>query len=166
MNVKWSDTERAMLAEMWLCGVSSVDIAPAIGRSRDAVMGRINKSGLMGRQGKGLMHPCGMDAQRAGVDACLADYDANRRGDDYRDVCRVFLAMVASGRDGAALAEVSGVPEQRVAAIAGAFEDTRVWRARSGPPASWWTSGPTAVIEDLQRVAAGIADQMEHAHAA
>lgn len=46
----WTDNDKAMLASLWKAGLSSGKIAQRFGVSRSAIMGTINRMGLMGTE--------------------------------------------------------------------------------------------------------------------
>lgn len=50
---KWTDDQVQTLRRMWLDGKGSGMIARAVGKTRNATMGMINRQGLMGQKGAG-----------------------------------------------------------------------------------------------------------------
>ena len=50
----WNPQELETMQSMWLDGKGSGQIAKVIGRTRNAVMGMINRQGLMGAKGRGM----------------------------------------------------------------------------------------------------------------
>lgn len=155
MSTKWTADETSVLAEMWLCGSSSPEIAQVLGRTRHAVMGRVNKTGLMKRQQTGLMQPCDEATSRAGVDAQIGGPIA---GCSHRHrVERVVMAMVADGRQSHRLASIAGVSQKLVDAVSTELSVSHLWPANDGPPQEWWQEGQIRVDADLIRLAKAVA---------
>ena len=154
MSERWSPTEIGMLTEMWLCGASSRAIAQVLPRTRNAVMGRVDKSGLMGWGGDGVM-PRGTDAGQAAriVTASFRDVmGRSRNSSGHDDVCAVILAMVADGRRSRRTAEISGVPVGEVDRVSAILDDAGLWTLRGAPPMTWWERGTEAFRETVSIV--------------
>ena len=154
MSERWSPTEVGMLTEMWLCGASSRAISQILPRTRNAVMGRVDKSGLMGWGGDGVM-PRDTDTRTAArlVTESFEDLMGRpRTADDMDDVCAVILAMVADGRRSRRIAQISGVSPTETARVSAILDDTELWTLRGAPPAAWWQRGPAAFRETVSVV--------------
>lgn len=165
MRSKWSAVDIAMLNEMWLCGMTSTDIAAILGRPRHAVMGRIDRSGLMGRQGDGIVRPCSADAARHAVNVAIVDYGTGRGDRRYDLTCRIVLALVADGRRSRRVAAVSGVDPHTVRHVLDALDRVGLWPRRGAPPARWWTDGVSRMRRDIRMLTLDMGSK-EWAHAA
>lgn len=164
MGTRWSQSDKDMLREMWLCGLSSGEIARVLGRGRHAVMGAVERNGLMKRQGQGVTRPSPSGIARQAVEAALAEYGTGRGDADYDLVCRAVLALVADGRRSRRAAAIAGVHPRTMRRIGQAL-DQGLWPPCGGPPAAWWEEGLSRVRRDLRALAHDMA-RREWANAA
>lgn len=147
-----------MLSEMWLCGVHSGDIAAMLGKTRNAVMGRIGRTGLMKMQGSGIV-PRGLPAGdiRKAVQATFPDVMGRERGNGILDdVCAIILAMAADGRRSRRIPNVAGADLSLVRKVDEALTLSGEWPRRGGANPGWWLQGHT----EIQRVSNEIADMI------
>lgn len=150
----WTREQGALLAEMWLCGMTSVDIASVTGRTRAAVMGRVNRTGLMKRQGEGVM-PKGTPVQQVALGIAITFPDItgmNRTPSRKDDVASVILAMVADGRRSRRIHSITGLPREVVRDVADALESSGKWPRKGGPEVAWWAHGAGAFRQTVDAV--------------
>lgn len=153
-NPRWTPEEDRILSEMWLCGISSTGVGTVIGRTRNAVMGRVNKTGLMGRQGRGIM-PTGIcDGKvRMGIETMYPQiFDRPRLPGVSDDVAAVVLAFVASGRECRPVHHVAGVTEIVANEVEACMTDLGIWPRGGCPKPEWWTEGHSAIRRDVDMI--------------
>lgn len=150
----WNDEKKFALETMWLWGVSSSGIAASLDMQRNAVMGKVNRLGLMGRGGERL----GMANAQSGLDQRdVAQAVADLIGEPYDPSRRVHLnaavtvAALFTGRHADMVGSTVGQP---AASVEQAFDDlheTGVWRRGKPPPNAWWhhQEGQMAFLLDM-----------------
>lgn len=148
----WSKVHDAMLVEMWLTGAKSGTIGRVIGRSRDAVMGRINRCGLMKKQRTGMFGTCDLEIVRTAVESGMLDFAKEYDGENYRQVFRIVLAMVADGRNSKRLVEITGSDASAIDVVSDALNASKLWPENGGPPEMWWAEGKTVVRADIMHL--------------
>ena len=125
-----------------------------MGRTRNAVMGRINKDGLMGAKGSGMMSTAPIATKKAVVEAMIPDVIEVGLPDDTDTIgtLRIVLAMVADGRTSRRIRAISGQDIRDCRLVNKAMNETGIWNGR-GPSPKWWETGGTAMVHDVTRIA-------------
>lgn len=181
-RVAWTDEDKNTLRTLWLAGRGSGDIARHLGTvSRNAVMGMINRLGLMGRQGTEPAPDAGMvsetaapvdlqtlpesDARTLAEEAFGEPYDQRRPG---HLSALVTLAAVIVGRDPAAVAQATGLHPGTSATVLAMIDDAGVWRADEMPPRHWIDprSGTVSFVMDMLVVEGAVERRFDEVAAA
>lgn len=153
-GAKWTQDERRTLSDMWLAGRSSSEIAANLkGRTRDAVMGMVNRLGLMGRARSGAQaaaldfHSVYMTAldhlKPLGRDETLmwnadgSDLVATHHLLDIHGDVAFLMTVILHGRDPAAIALAYEVTEAEAATRLRRLNDTGLWRDGEPRPVHW-----------------------------
>ena len=138
----WTPERSDALEQMWLWGISSGSIASNLGgMTRNAVMGRLNRAGLMGRGGERL----GAEINGAKVDKqALKDVVAELLHEDYDGRKAVHwhaLVAVTSllvGHRENVLAHALEVNIEAIRHSLDSMHQTGVWKREEHPPSAWW----------------------------
>lgn len=172
-RVAWTDEEKNTLRTLWLSGSGSGDIARHLGSvSRNAVMGMINRLGLMGRQGtepkpeetSAVPPPIPVqtlpqsDARTLVEEAFDEPYDQRQPGHLSG---LVAMAAIIVSRDAAAVSEATGLRLDTSTTVLGMIDDAGVWREGEMPPRYWIDpkSGTVAFVMDML-VVEGVIDRI------
>jgi hypothetical protein len=146
----WTEDRLDRLQTMWLAGVGSGGIATVLAPiGRNAVMGKINRLGLMGRKGDGAMADASDDEVRLKLAEILAE--AAARNDDgspralgMEDELAVAQTAIMVGRRSPRLVTLSCPDPERARAIVARMDETGIWPADRGPPARWFSDPETS----------------------
>lgn len=154
----WTEKEADSLESLWEWGHTSTCISKMLGRyTRNAVMGRIRRQGLMGRQGIRI-NACYRGAQ---IPMDILETAAREMldGDNVQAHVNamVTLAALHVGQDAATIANATGMDVDKVAHALTLLHDTRAWKKGDRPPAHWWhhEEATMAFILDMM-VASGL----------
>lgn len=140
--MKWTPQTVDTLETMWLWGHSSGTIASTLGfPSRNAVMGKLNRLGLMKRGGDYLgARLVGAQVDTAVVERELADLTGSAF--DWKDrMDRSLMVQMISlfvGQHAQTIADAIDRPVEEVAEILVAMDSAGSWRFGERPPAIWW----------------------------
>lgn len=140
--MKWTPQAVDTLESMWLWGHSSGTISTILEfPSRNAVMGKVNRLGLMKRGGEYLgARMVGAQVDVAAVETELADFTG--AAFDWDDpVCRALMVQMIClfvGQHANSVAEASERPVEEIAEVLEAMDATGSWKAGEQPPTAWW----------------------------
>lgn len=154
----WTPERADSLEQMWLWGIHSTSIAHNLGEvTRNAVMGRINRSGLMGRGGERLGRELSgavidRDAAREAVETLL--HEGCDEGRSMHRHALVAVSCLLVGKAPSNIAKALGMDRHLVEASITALHDTDVWRHGEPPPAAWWHHEEGAMAFMLDMMAA------------
>lgn len=159
--MNWTPQTIDTLETMWLWGHSSNTIAATLGfPSRNAVMGKLNRLGLMKRGGDYLgARLIGAKIDMVVVETELADLTGSAF--DWADrMDRTLMVQMISlfvGQDARSVAAAIDHPVSEVAEILVAMDSTGSWKFGERPPAIWWNDkeGNMAFLLDAM-VTAGL----------
>lgn len=141
-----TEEEKDAVLQMWGWGISSVKIANAIGVTRNAVMGRINKIGFIGKKGFYLdkvRHGCLIDHEEMRKDALSLIYEEGVFDEENRlhRNSLVALAALYLGRDEAHVAKAVGLSIDLVRKANDDLHQSGAWRIGEAPNWEWWDKG-------------------------
>jgi len=145
----WTKDRLDRLQTMWLAGVGSNGIASVLAPiGRNAVMGKINRLGLMGRKGEGAMADASDDEIRLKLAEILAeaaarDEDGSPRALGMEDELAVAQTAIMVGRRSPRLVTLSCPDPDTARAIVARMDETGIWPEDRGPPASWFSDPGT-----------------------
>ena len=145
----WTEDRLDRLQTMWLAGVGSNGIASVLAPiGRNAVMGKINRLGLMGRKGEGAMADASDDEIRLKLAEILAeaaarDEDGSPRALGMEDELAVAQTAIMVGRRSPRLVTLSCPDPDRARAIIARMDETGIWPEDREPPASWFSDPGT-----------------------
>lgn len=157
----WSEDRLERMRTMWLAGVGSGEIAslmPPI--TRNAVMGKINRLGLMGRKGAGAMADATDNEIRLKLAELLAEAaahhdDGSPRALGIEDELAVIQTAIMVGRRSPRIAELACPDRSRGQSIVSRLDV--IWPADGEPPAAWFDdadpSGSPAFLIDVMVLA-------------
>jgi hypothetical protein len=146
----WTEERLDRLQTMWLAGVGSGGIAEVLAPiGRNAVMGKINRLGLMGRKGEGAMADASDDEVRlklAGIlaEAAARNDDGSPRALGMEDELAVVQTAIMVGRRSPRVAALSCPDPARAGAIIARLDETGIWPEDRGPPAGWFVERESA----------------------
>jgi len=159
--MNWTPQNIDTLETMWLWGHSSRTISEVLEfPTRNAVMGKINRLGLMKRGGEYV----GARLQGAQLDISIIEQELEELTqsdfdwDDATDrALMVHMAALLVGQDPETVATAISKPLSQVSHTMAAMHATGVWRKGEKPPAKWWDNkeGNVAFLLDAL-VTAGI----------
>jgi len=171
----WTEDRLDRLQTMWLAGVGSADIATVLEPiSRNAVMGRLNRLGLMGRKGEGAMASASDDEIRLKIAEILAEAsaryeDGSPRALGMEDELAVIQTAILVGRRSPRVISLSCTDTAKAKAIVARMGETGIWPEDRGPPAGWFsdpdTTGSACFLVDVMvlagifRKATGVGDE-------
>ena len=138
----WTPEHAWTLEQMWLWGIPSGVISRNMGNlTRNAVMGRVNRAGLMGRGGERLGRELeGAEIDPEGLRETAAElmrepYDA---GNALHRHAEIAVACLLVGHSVRAVAKATGHDRGRVEATIAAMHERGVWKDGEAPPSAWW----------------------------
>ncbi|MFZ3482208.1 GcrA family cell cycle regulator [Sphingomonas sp. 3-13AW] len=141
-RVAWTSEQLANVERMWRDGRTGGQIAKELGVTRNAVMGRIHRMGLLGQGGIPKEVARDNEMRRELQSEFEAAYGrapvCGRRGDAAMLVC---LAAVRAGRSPNVVARWSGVPVHEVMEILSNYHDKGIWLSDDPPPNRWSGDG-------------------------
>lgn len=150
----WSEERKEMLRRLWKARRTSGEIAKQLGGvSRNAVMGMVNRLGLMGKGGSNVPHPTLGEAKNLLAEVLGVPYDHEEAG---HDEVLVAIAGAMCGRDAECIAHCLRMSKGRIDAVLARFHETGVWVAEAPTPDAWFDgrTGNVAMAMDSM-VAAG-----------
>lgn len=150
----WSEERKNTLRRLWKARRTSGEIAKHLGGvSRNAVMGMVNRMGLMGTGGSYVVHATLGEAKNLLHEALGVEYDRDEPG--HNEVL-VAIAGAMCGRDAACIAHCLRTSRSWVDAILARFHETGTWLEGAPTPDGWFAegSGDVAMVMDSM-VAAG-----------
>jgi len=162
----WTDHEKRTLREMWLAGRRSNEIARSLGdRTRNAVMGMVNRLGLMGRkepapavlggdfvtvymEALDRLAPLGRD-EVLGWDDDNEPIETRHLLDIHEDVA-FLMSVILHGRDPETIAQTYEVPLPEAVRLLRRLHSTGLWRDGERRPKHWdeVTGTPQVLIMD------------------
>lgn len=140
--MKWTPQAIDTLESMWLWGYSSGAISTILEfPSRNAVMGKINRLGLMKRGGEYLRgRMVGAQVNVTAVESELADLTG--AAFDWDDpVCRALMVQMMClfvGRHADCVAEAINRPADEIRQVLKEMDAAGSWKSGERPPAAWW----------------------------
>ena len=158
----WSEERLDRLRTMWLAGVGSGGIAEVLAPiGRNAVMGKVNRLGLMGRKGEGAMAHATDQEVRLRISEILAESaarteDGSPRAIGVEDELAVVQTAILVGRRSPRLVALACPDPVQAAAIVARMNETGIWPEDQGPPAKWFAesgSGDERFLVDLMVLA-------------
>lgn len=150
----WSEERKETLRRLWRAKRTSGEIARHLGGvSRNAVMGMVNRLGLMGAGGSYVVHATLGEAKNLLKEALGVEYDHDEPG---HDEVLVAIAGAMCGRDAACIAHCLRTGRNRIDAVLTRFHETGTWLEGAPTPDAWFDerSGNVAMVMDAM-VAAG-----------
>ncbi len=141
-----TDEEKDIVLQMWGWGISSGKIAKAIGVTRNAVMGRINKIGFIGKKGYYLdkvRHHYELDSAEVRKDAIALLYDEEDFDEGNRLHRNALVALVSLfvGRNDDHVARAAGLEIEKVRTANEDLDRSGAWRQGKAPNWEWWDKG-------------------------
>lgn len=140
--MKWTPDRVGALEQMWLWGIPSGTIAHNLGGvSRNAVMGRINRCGFMGRGGEyiGREHSDPQidvhELHRTVATLMRDEYDHD---DPLHRHAAVAVTCLLVGHSVNAVTVSGAAPALQATQTIRAMDHTGVWRIGATPPPAWW----------------------------
>lgn len=143
-----------MLRRLWKAKRTSGEIAKQLGGvSRNAVMGMVNRLGLMGKGGSHVPHPTLGEAKHLLREVLGVEYDHEAQG---HDEVLVAIAGAMCGRDAECIAHCLRMARGRVETVLSRFHDTGTWAEGAPTPDAWFdaVTGNVSMVMDAM-VAAG-----------
>lgn len=157
--MKWTAEAIDTLETMWLWGHSSGTIAHVLAfPSRNAVMGKLNRLGLMRRGGEYV----GARLAGAKIDLTIMTQELEgltqskfRWADATDRALMIHMTALFVGHDAETIAAAINRPLDEVARVVTAMDTTGVWKIGTKPPAKWWDNveGNTAFLLDAMTTA-------------
>lgn len=145
----WTEDRLSRLQTMWLAGVGSAGIATVLSPiSRNAVMGRLNRLGLMGRKGEGAMadasdHEVRLKVAEILAEAAARDEDGSPRALGMEDELAVVQTAIMVGRRSPRVISLSCTDPAKASAIVARMDETGIWPEDREPPAGWFCDPET-----------------------
>lgn len=131
----WTEERKEILRRMWKSHRTSGEISTRLGGvSRNAVMGMVNRLGLLGRGGSKENHATLAEAKRLLQDTLQETYSAKN---PHHVQTLVAIGAAMGGRDASALSKLLHVEEDRVAQALSAFHESGVWMEGDDMPGTW-----------------------------
>jgi hypothetical protein len=131
----WTEERKEILRRMWKSHRTSGDISKRLGGvSRNAVMGMVNRLGLLGRGGSKENHATLAEAKRLLQDTLQEPYC---RDNPHHVQTLVAIGAAMGGRDASALSKLLHVDEDKVAHALSSFHESGVWVEGEAMPKSW-----------------------------
>lgn len=142
--MKWTNEDENTLEDLWFWGHSSSVISQNLGnRTRNAVMGKVNKLRLIGRQGERIgcarKNPDKFFHQASAED--FIENITNEKYDWADPVHRsaiVHLACLLVGRFVEPVSQALQKPAKEIEEVLYQMQASGAWKENDSPPAKWW----------------------------
>lgn len=166
--MSWTDDRIDILRRMWAEGSASGDIARAIGKTRNAVMGKIDRLGLIGDKGKAA--PSESPPERrtpafcrteaiAYIEPLCGEYDETNL---LHRLMIVTIAAACGKREHSLLSEQTGLDASEVSQCLNLLDASGVWPATEGHPEDWACEQGNAMLLIDVMVATGELRRVMH----
>jgi hypothetical protein len=150
----WTKDKETVLESMWLWGHSSEKIAQVLPEfTRNAVMGKLNRLGLMGRKGE-YLHKIKLESEINREDVEDFIQEILNETPDFSDQTHLYLGValtsIFAGRDAGGISEKLRLPLSKVEKVLKAYDSKGIWKEGHPPPLEWWKDnhGNMAMILD------------------
>ena len=159
--MNWNEQAIDTLEAMWLWGHNSRTISDILEfPTRNAVMGKLNRQGLMRRGGERIgahMKDVLLESDEFIKKIEELTQDSYDWDDQVDRALTVLLASLTIGQNAETLAYALERPLDEIASVLSAIDKTGVWPIGKAPPAKWWHNreGNLALLLDAM-VCAGL----------